>query len=66
MTTITIPEKLIKEKDLVVIPRKEYEELLEKQKVTEKDVLRWSKEAKTLKRRGRLPVLRSLRELRSL
>ena len=28
MTTITIPKKLIKEKDLVLIPRKEYEKIL--------------------------------------
>ncbi len=28
MTTITIPENLIKEKELVIIPRREYEEFL--------------------------------------
>jgi len=28
MTTITIPKKLIKEKDLILISRKKYEELL--------------------------------------
>ena len=28
MTTITIPQNLIKEKDLVVIPRRKYEKLL--------------------------------------
>ncbi|HZX50176.1 MAG TPA: hypothetical protein VFE94_03470 [Candidatus Paceibacterota bacterium] len=28
METITIPKRLLKEKDVVVIPRKEYEELL--------------------------------------
>lgn len=28
MTTITIPKKLEKEKDLVVIPKREYEKLL--------------------------------------
>ncbi len=29
MTTITIPKNLIKEGDLVIIPRKEYEEFLD-------------------------------------
>lgn len=28
MPTITIPEKLIREKELLVVPRKEYEDLL--------------------------------------
>ena len=28
MNTITIPQSLIKEKDLVLVPRREYEELL--------------------------------------
>ena len=28
MTTITIPEELIKEKELVLIPRRDYEQLL--------------------------------------
>lgn len=38
MTTITIPKKLEKEKDLVVIPRKKYEEFS-----------RWQKMFKTFK-----------------
>lgn len=29
MTTITIPKKLINKGDLVIVPRKEYEELLD-------------------------------------
>ena len=29
MATITIPKKLIKNDDLIIIPRKEYEELLD-------------------------------------
>ena len=33
MTTITIPKTLIKEKELVIIPRKEYEKLLAGQTV---------------------------------
>ncbi len=70
MTTITIPQKITKNRDLIAIPRKEYEILLgafkilkEKKQVTAEDILRWSKEAKRLKRAGRLPLLRSLKDL---
>lgn len=35
MSTTAIPKKLIKEKDLVLIPRKEYEALLELKKIRE-------------------------------
>lgn len=35
MTTITIPKELIKEKELVLVPRKEYEALLELKKTKE-------------------------------
>jgi len=69
MATITIPKKLIKEDDLVVISRKEYERLAggrksKKKEVTEKDVLKWSREAKQLKKAGKLHILKSLKELR--
>ena len=33
MTTITIPEKLIKEKELIIIPRKKYEEFVNLEKL---------------------------------
>ncbi|MEK7087588.1 MAG: hypothetical protein AAB958_02720 [Patescibacteria group bacterium] len=33
MTTITIPEKLIKEKELIIIPRKKYEEFINLEKL---------------------------------
>ena len=65
MTTITIPKKITYGAELVAIPRKEYERFLkiEKgEKVTESDVLRWSREAKKLKKAGKLPELRSLKE----
>lgn len=69
MLTIAIPQKLIKREELVVIPLKEYEEYLElKEKrvvgATEGNVLRWSREAKTLKKANKLPFLTSLKELR--
>ncbi|OGD42225.1 hypothetical protein A2567_00090 [Candidatus Azambacteria bacterium RIFOXYD1_FULL_42_11] len=57
---ITIPRDLIKEGELILIPRKKYERLLESQKVTGGDVLRWAKEAKILKKTGRLPKIGSL------
>ena len=56
---ITIPKDLIREKELVLIPRKKYDELLEGNKVTEEDILRWTKEARTLKRIGKLPEVKS-------
>lgn len=69
MPTLTIPKALIqKNDDLVVISRKEYERFLRvagsEESVTEEDVLRWSREAKALKKKGKLPLLRSLRDLR--
>ena len=69
MTTITIPKKLTRGEELIVIPRKEYEKFLElkekrKEQITEKDILRWSREAKRFKKAGKLPILRSLKELR--
>lgn len=65
MTTITIPKELTKEGDLVIIPKRIFAALLEKsrEKVTEKDILKWSREAKNLKKIGKLPILRSLRDL---
>lgn len=33
MTTITIPKELMKEKELVLIPRREYEKLLERRAI---------------------------------
>ncbi|MBI2038342.1 MAG: hypothetical protein HYT19_00260 [Candidatus Nealsonbacteria bacterium] len=57
--TITISKDLIKEGELILIPRKKYEELLNRQKVTERDILRWANEAKFLKKIGKLPRLES-------
>lgn len=37
MPTITIPEKLIKEKELMVVPRREYEDLLRIARIIPKD-----------------------------
>lgn len=61
-----IPQSLAKAGELVVIPRREYERLtkLGGQRVRETDVARWSREAKQLKKTGKLPLLASLRDLR--
>lgn len=70
VAVITIPRELSQKGDLILIPREEYEELLhlrpygKKEKITEKDVLRWAKEAQKLADQNKLPVLHSLRELR--
>ena len=68
MRTITIPQKLANKDDLIVIPRKEYERFVafvaKKEVIRESDVLRWSKEAKKLKKAGKLPILPSLKNLR--
>lgn len=60
--------------ELVVLSRKEYERLIEVKKenvkadkreaITEENVLRWSREAKKLKKAGKLPLLNSLKEFR--
>jgi len=61
---ITIPKELVKEGELIVIPRKKYEQLLEGQKITEEDVLRWTREARRLKRTGKLAKLKSREALK--
>jgi len=54
---ISIPKELSKEGDLVVITKKEYDNLLKSHKVTADDVLRWTTEAKILLKKGKLPKL---------
>jgi len=61
---ITIPKELLKEGELIIIPRKKYEQLLEGQKITEEDVLRWTREARRLKRIGKLAKLKSWKALK--
>lgn len=59
----TIPKKITDGDDLVVLPRKEYEEILRRGKrdeVTEEDVMRWSREAKELKKQGKLRTFENL------
>ena len=65
MVTITLPKNLIEAGELVLIPKKELNELILRASdaVEEKDILRWSREAKSMKRKNKLPILRSLRAL---
>ncbi len=65
-TLVTIPKSISKMGELVVLPRKEFEKLLEGriEELEEQKLLRLSREAKNLKKEGRLSVLRSLRDLR--
>jgi hypothetical protein len=66
MTVITLPKKLIKKDDLVIIPKKEYEKLLKAFKIlkNQETILNLAKEARRLKKKGKLPILRSLKDLR--
>ena len=46
MKTITIPKKLMTEKDLMIIPRSEYEGLLKRIKIIENDEFLWESAAR--------------------
>lgn len=70
MNTLTIPRELIKERELVLIPRKKYEEFMNLQKIIKN---RFAEEADTdlaikiykkEKRQGKLKTIKSLAELR--
>ncbi len=63
MVTIIIPKQMSQKGDLVVIPKKDLDALIERAEasVGEKDILRWSREAKQLKRAGKLQILRKSR-----
>lgn len=60
---ISTPKSVTGSEELVVISRKIFERLVSGI-VSEENILRWSREAKRLKKAGKLPVLRSLKELR--
>ena len=59
MVTITIPKKMAREDDLVVIRKKELDALIARanESVSEQDVLRWSRDAKKQYRAGKLAKL---------
>lgn len=64
-SVVTIPKQMTGREELVVLPRKEFERLSkldvhEKEIVTEDDVLRWSREARALQKKGKLPLFESL------
>ena len=56
---------MLREKEMVVLPKREFLSLVERAEgaVNEKDILRWSREARSLKRVGKLNLLRSVRSL---
>lgn len=70
MATITIPEKLAKEKELIVIPRKKYEEFINLEKMLknrvaeEKDIDETIAVYKREKAQNKLKTLKSLADLR--
>lgn len=57
--TIKLSKEMLRGGEAVVIPKKQYISLVARagSVVHEKDVLRWSREAKALKRTGKLSVL---------
>lgn len=59
MESITIPKKLAGKGDLVVIPKRELDALVMRagDSVTPRDVLRWSREARKLRRANKLSKL---------
>jgi hypothetical protein len=63
MAAITIPKTLAGKDDLVVIPKKELDALIERagEEVTEKNIVRWAREARRLGKAGKLLPLSSLR-----
>lgn len=61
---ITIPRELTGNEELVVLPRRDLEKILKEKSLTEDDILRWSREARKLKKQGKLVVLESLKTLR--
>ncbi len=63
--TLKLSKEMLREGEVVVIPKKQFISLVARAEagVSEKDILRWSREAKALKRLGKLPVLRSSRSL---
>lgn len=71
MDTITIPKNLIKEKDLILIPRKEYEGLLGFKKAILKDqswfwTKEWQekeKEADEALKKGKYKEFKNVKEL---
>ncbi len=65
MVTVTIPKKMANKGDLVLIPRKELEALIERARknLSEKDLLSWSKDARRLYKAKKLSVLRAPRAL---
>ena len=69
MTTITIPKKISKNDDLVIIPRKKYEEFLGLEKSIERRLAEESdtdlaiKIYKKEKRQGKLKIVSSLANL---
>lgn len=63
--TLTFSKDMLREREVVVLPKKQFLSLVERAEgaVNEKDVLRWSREARLLKRARKLPLLHSVRSL---
>lgn len=73
MSVAAISKKTKKNNNFITIPREEYNDLIALKKIipalkqeiiSEKDILRWSREARTLRKKRKLPLLRSLQDFR--
>jgi hypothetical protein len=60
--TIKLSKEMLREGEVVIVPKREFISLIARAEgaVSEKDILRWSREARVLKRAGKLPMLRAL------
>lgn len=71
--SVVTSKKIKRNNNFITISRKEYNDLialkkiiptLKQEMISENDILRWSREARTLRKKRKLPLLRSLRGLR--
>ncbi len=61
---LTIPKSITGREELVILPRKELEKILQQRPgIHESHILQWAAEAKSLKKTGKLAVLKSLKSL---
>ena len=64
MNTITISKKEYESLKIARRQLQKLEHIISEEAVNEEDVLRWSKEARRLKKGGKLPLLKSLKDFR--
>lgn len=63
ITFTAIPKKVTGREELIVLPRSVFDELVAEDAKKE-EILKWSHEARELRKKGKLPALKSLKDLR--